>query len=148
MVKKIISTLLFGTLTIATLGCGIEANASNASNVTEDSSAVENTSEYSVNEKLDDSGIMTGAWSISDSATMTDDVQKIFDKAVDGITGATYEPIAYLGSQVVAGTNYCFLCKATVAHPTATPHYTLMHIYEDFDGNVEIADIQDIELGY
>ncbi|MCR5770235.1 MAG: hypothetical protein K6G87_03245 [Butyrivibrio sp.] len=145
MLKKIIITLLFGTLTIAAIGCGIK---SNASDVTEDSSTVEITSEYSVNEELDDLGIMTGAWSVSDSATMTDEIQEIFDKAVDGINGATYEPIAFLGSQVVAGTNYCFLCKATVVHPTATPYYTLMYIYEDLDGNVEIADMQDIELGY
>ena len=73
-------------------------------------------------------------------------VLKIFNKAIEGLTGVGYEPVAYLGSQVVAGTNHCFLCKSTVIYPGATNRYTLVYIYEKLDGTEEILNIADIEL--
>ena len=43
-------------------------------------------------------------------AALPNDVAKAFSKAVEGFTGSTLEPVAYLGSQVVAGMNYMILC--------------------------------------
>lgn len=36
------------------------------------------------------------------------------NEAVNRLTGVDYEPVAYLGSQVVSGLNHCYLAKATV----------------------------------
>jgi hypothetical protein len=44
-----------------------------------------------------------------------------FDKAAACLAGASYEPVAVLGKQVVAGMNYCLLCKVTATVPDAKP---------------------------
>lgn len=38
--------------------------------------------------------------------------QAIFDKAIEGLTGAQYKPTE-VATQVVAGTNFCFHCEVT-----------------------------------
>ena len=58
-----------------------------------------------------------------------------------------YEPVALLATQVVSGTNYCFLCRGTVTYPDAQPGYYYVYVYEDLSGNAEILDIQEIEFG-
>lgn len=88
-----------------------------------------------------------GGWSVAEDNAITDENKAVFDKALEGLLGVDYEPIAYLGSQVVAGTNHCFLCKATVVAPDAEPTLVLIYIYEDLEGNAEIMHIVDMDLG-
>ena len=66
---------------------------------------------------------------------------------MEGLIGVNYEPIAYMGSQVVAGLNHCFLCKATVVYPGAQPSYKMVYIYEALDGHAEVLEIADVALG-
>ncbi len=87
-----------------------------------------------------------GGWSVPQDTKITEEELKIFNKAIEGLTGVGYEPVAYLGSQVVAGTNHCFLCKSTVVYPGATNRYTLVYIYEKFDGTEEILKFEDVTL--
>ena len=87
-----------------------------------------------------------GGWSVPQDTQITEEELKIFNKAIEGLTGVGYEPVAYLGSQVVAGTNHCFLCKSTVIYPGATNRYTLVYIYEKFDGTEEILKFEDVTL--
>ena len=63
------------------------------------------------------------------------------------LIGAKYRPIAYLGSQVVAGTNHCFLAQATLVYPGAEPTYVLIYLYENLQGEVEIMNIADFDFG-
>lgn len=86
----------------------------------------------------------TGGWSAAEDTALTDDQRSLFERALEGLLGVNYEPIAYLGSQVVAGLNHCFLCKATVVYPGAQPTYKLVYIYEDLNGNTEVTDIVDL----
>lgn len=74
-------------------------------------------------------------------------IQNAYDRAMEGMVGAAYEPIAYLGSQVVAGTNYLVLCRSTVASSDAEPAFTLVTVYEDLDGSAELLDIDDLVIG-
>lgn len=87
-----------------------------------------------------------GGWSVPQDTKITEEELKIFNKAIEGLTGVGYEPVAYLGSQVVAGTNHCFLCKSTVIYPGATNCYTLVYIYEKLDGTEEILKFEDVTL--
>lgn len=87
-----------------------------------------------------------GGWYVPQDTKITEEELKIFNKAIEGLTGVGYEPVAYLGSQVVAGTNHCFLCKSTVIYPGATNRYTLVYIYEKFDGTEEILKFEDVTL--
>lgn len=63
-----------------------------------------------------------------------------FEKAMDGFVGYTYEPLALLGSQLVAGMNYRILCRCMAAAPDALPTYEIVTIYEDLEGGAEITD--------
>ena len=65
---------------------------------------------------------MTGGWENvpHETAELPADAQAAFDKAVEGLVGAEYVPVALLSTQVVAGTNYCILCQITPVAPNAT----------------------------
>lgn len=93
-----------------------------------------------------DPDFLVGAWEswTGDPLEIPDDVKAAFDKAMEGLVGCTYEPIAILGSQVVSGMNYCLLCKTTIVTPDAPVSYTLVYIYEALDGTAEILSIQDV----
>ena len=60
---------------------------------------------------------MTGGWTTSADPKVTDELRALFEAGTDTLTGISYVPIAYLGSQVVAGTNHAFLCQAVSAYP-------------------------------
>ena len=89
---------------------------------------------------------LLGGWNTTEPCEITEDVQAVFDKATEKLLGAAYEPIAYLGRQVVAGTNHCILCRTTAVYPGALPYYTLVYIYEDLEGNAEITQICDLNI--
>ncbi len=91
--------------------------------------------------KKDDGGEtpIDGGWSSADATEITDEVRALFDKLE--IDGATYTPIAYLGSQVVAGTNHRVLCAVTPAVPDAKSTYAVVTLYEDLEGNVELTEV-------
>lgn len=74
------------------------------------------------------------------------EVKAAFDKAMTGLTGVDYVPVAYLGSQVVSGFNHLILCESTVVVPGAKPALSLVTIYADPAGNAEIKDIKPLEL--
>ena len=92
---------------------------------------------------------MTGAWEMNteDPAVLPQEVQDAFEKATAELIGCAYEPVALLASQVVAGTNYCLLCRCTVATPDAPVSYVLMYVYSALDGTAEILSIQDVVIG-
>ena len=92
---------------------------------------------------------VTGGWAYSMDADITPEIEDIMSKATTTLTGATYEPVAYIGSQVVAGTNYAILCTSSpsVAELDGETTYVLVYVYEDLDGNCEITDTVDITLG-
>ena len=90
---------------------------------------------------------LAGGWTPSEDPTVTEERQALFDKGTEALTGVGYTPIAYLGSQVVAGTNHAFLCQAVVVYPGAEPHYAMVYLYEDLQGNVSILSIAEVDVG-
>ena len=66
--------------------------------------------------------------------------------ALDGLEGCVYKPIALLGTQIVAGTNYCFLCETTVVVPDAQPGYALVYVFDGLEGEHELLRVQEIEF--
>ena len=87
-----------------------------------------------------------GGW-ISNTENPTEIPQEVldaFNKAIEGLVGCTYEPIALLASQVVAGMNYCLLCRLTVVYPDAQPTYALVYVYQNIEGACELARVEDI----
>lgn len=93
--------------------------------------------------------INVGGWMINSEygdVEIPTEAKSAFDKAIDGLDGVAYTPVAYLGSQVVAGTNYAFLCytKPIVLNPT--PSLKVVVIYKDLNGNASINDFYDIDV--
>ena len=89
---------------------------------------------------------IAGGWMATESPAVTQEVQEVFDKAMEGFVGVDYQPIACLGYQIVAGKNHCLLCKAQVVYPNARPYYALMYIYEDLEGNATITNITRLDI--
>ena len=90
---------------------------------------------------------MPGGWQVTTDETVTEETRTLLNKAFDGIDGEAIKPIAVLGTQVVAGTNTCILCRITPAVTDAVPYYVLIYIYEDLQGNVQLLQIQELDLG-
>lgn len=86
-----------------------------------------------------------GAWIDVEDKTITDELREIFNKALQGLTGATYEPQELVAKQVVAGTNYKFLANGSKTTKPITKGTYYITIYEDLDGNVELKDIEVIK---
>ena len=84
---------------------------------------------------------LEGSWVQSGSPVITKQVQHIFECAMDGLVGVDYQPIALLGSQVVAGTNYAVVCEATVISPDAASCYAIVYVNEALDGTAALLDI-------
>ena len=92
-------------------------------------------------------GMLAGGWAATEDTALTEEAQAAFDKALEGLVGVDYEPAGLLATQVVAGTNYCFLCRTTQVVPDAVSSYALVYVYEDLEGNAEILGIRDIVFG-
>ncbi len=90
---------------------------------------------------------LMGGWTAAEDAAITEDVRALFDKAMEGLVGVNYVPVAYLGSQVVAGTNHAILCQTTVVYPGAQPAWKVVFLYENLEGGVEIMNIADFDFG-
>jgi len=87
-----------------------------------------------------------GGWVVSKDYNVTEDLNKLFKKAMSKIVGADYTPVAYLGSQVVSGTNHCFLCQEKIVYPGAAPRYAFVYIHEDANKDAGLCNINDIVL--
>lgn len=103
--------------------------------------------EYGTAEPIPAEETMMGGWSYAESFEITDEIRAKLEKAVDGLVGAEYEPIANLGTQVVAGLNRCLLCKITPVVPNAVAHYALVYVYEDLQGGAELSGTIDLDVG-
>ena len=88
-----------------------------------------------------------GSWALNDSAELSADAQKAFDKAMEGLVGVNYSPAALLGTQLVSGMNYCVLCESTVVYPDAQPYWALVYIYADLQGNAKVTNIVPLDPG-
>lgn len=77
---------------------------------------------------------------------LTEEEQDIFDKAETTLAGGAYTPVAVLGTQVVAGTNYAYLCLGAPDEPEDLAKWYIVTLYKDLSGNVTTLSIRDIDL--
>ena len=92
---------------------------------------------------------LPGGWSVNYGDTSPEanpDAQAAFEKALDGLTGASYEPVAYLADQVVAGNNYIIFCRVTPVVPNPAPAFALVEIYADLNHNASVTDMTEIDF--
>ena len=133
-------TVILGMLCAASImGCGAKANntESQATTASQESTLTKEAEEIS---ETNESAPITGGWAINNDFDGTDDANAMsaFEKATEDLDGYRYDVAAVLGSQIVAGTNYLYLCRAEMVVPDAKPEYVILKVYEDLEGNAEI----------
>lgn len=77
---------------------------------------------------------------------LSDEEKEVFEKAVDGLLGVKYTPVATIATQVVAGINYAFLATGTATTETPITHLYIVKVYADLQGNAEITNICGVDL--
>ena len=87
-----------------------------------------------------------GAWCVAEDMAVTEERSALLNQALEELLGVTYEPVSYLGSQVVAGVRHCYLCRATVVYPDAQSSWKLVYVHEPLEGVAEITRIADLDL--
>lgn len=87
-----------------------------------------------------------GAWQTAADIALTPERLAPLEEALADLDGVVYEPVAYLGSQVVAGMNHAYLCRATVVYPDAQPAWKLVYVYEPLEGPAAIIRIAGLDL--
>ncbi|GMO03090.1 MAG: hypothetical protein KIC55_06005 [Lachnoanaerobaculum sp.] len=134
-------TVTLGILCVASImGCGAKANntESQATTASQESTLTKEAEEIS---ETNESTPITGGWAINNDFDGIDDANAMsaFEKATEDLDGYRYDVAAVLGSQIVAGTNYLYLCRAEMVVPDAKPEYVILKVYEDLEGNAEIT---------
>lgn len=109
---------------------------------TESTSGTENVAGTKTKDKLISND---GGWQVAKNNKITKARKKIFTKATKKLTGVKYTPIAYLKSQIVAGKNHCYFCKAEAVTPNASAYFAAVYIYEDLKGNAKVTKIKKIK---
>ena len=84
-----------------------------------------------------------GGWNIDDvkGCNLPQKVQSAFTAVMSDIVGADYEPIAYLGSQAVNGTNYKILAIKTPVVPDGEKSFVKLIINEGKDKTARLVSI-------
>ena len=90
-----------------------------------------------------------GGWTCTDIgkvAGISAEGEAAISKALEGFTGVNLKPVVLLGTQLVSGTNYMFLCRGnTVTENPVTSLYVTV-VYEDLEGNCTITDNKVFDL--
>lgn len=93
--------------------------------------------------------VADGEWTVKTSvSSMMNDKQarQTLKKALKEYTGYKLKPLALLGTQAVAGTNYCILCYGSTV--TQKPKHSLckVYVYDDLSGKAKITRVDEIKL--
>ena len=91
---------------------------------------------------------LLGGWDISEmkACNLPQKAQTAFTGATLGLVGASYEPVLYVGKQLVNGTNYCFIALQTLV--TAQPKKRLVKliIHESLQAEYTLQSVSIIGL--
>ena len=89
-----------------------------------------------------------GGWNLDEvkGTALPQKVQTDFTAVTGELVGAEYEPIAYLGSQQVNGTNYRILALQRVVSLNSEKKFVKMIINEELDGSVRLVSVSGVAL--
>lgn len=98
-------------------------------------------------EKKDGDLVECGGWGpVVDqpAVELEKEVKEALEKAAEELDGMKVEPLALLGSQVVAGTNYKILCRMIPVTDEPITEIHVIEVYADLDGGATISGMYDI----
>jgi len=84
-----------------------------------------------------------GSWIINKKSGtyVTKAQKKLFNQAVKGYTGMSFEPVFVMATQVVAGTNYAYFCKASTVTQNPKTSWKVVIINKNLKGKVTLKKI-------
>lgn len=138
--RKLFTVTLGILCAVSIMGCSGRKNHTDAKETAETQTIIES-HESAETKEAEETAPVVGAWAINSKFEPSENINAMlaFDKATEGLVGYTYNVMAVLGSQIVAGTNYSYLCRAEMAVPDAKPEYVIVNVYENLEGNAEIT---------
>ena len=91
---------------------------------------------------------MLGAWDISElkGCNLPQRAESAFTSVTMDLVGADYEPVLYVGKQLVNGTNYCILALQTLVIANPKKRLVKMVIHEALDGTCKLLSVSPINL--
>lgn len=92
--------------------------------------------------------VLAGGWYAPNEVTslpLPNEAKSALDKALSGFVGSNIKPMALLGTQVVAGTNYAILCRVTPVTPDAISSVQVVTVYADLQGNASFINFSPID---
>ncbi len=136
-IKMLVAGMSAAVLAIVLIACGGQKQGTGA----------DVAPETSVETEADPSATV-GGWTLPSaiSSTLTAEERAIFDKAVEGITGVGYDPVAVIATQVVSGTNRAYLCRGTLVTPGGGQCWYIVTVYENLQGDAEIREIKEFDF--
>lgn len=87
---------------------------------------------------------LAGGWTVSAdpiTSRLTEDEQAVFDQVV-AMTGMDYEPAAVLATQVVAGTNYAYLCR----EKEGDQEWIVVTVFSGLNGETQVLNAHTLAL--
>ena len=94
--------------------------------------------------------MLLGGWDLSELKTsnLPQKVQSAFTLVTGELTGADYQPVLYVGKQVVNGTNYCVLAIQRIIAPNTELRLVkmIMIINVDSAGKASLVSVSGIAL--
>lgn len=136
--KKLLALLLCAALLTALAACGQSKEPAPEEESAETTEAAETAETDAVPEE---NAPLLGGWEAAESPVVPDDVKALLEQAAESRTEATYIPVAYLASQVVAGRNHAILCRMLPNGADAVETYAIVYLYADLSGNGEITGV-------
>ncbi len=89
-----------------------------------------------------------GGWNLEEvkGVALPQKVQSAFTAVTGELVGADYEPIAFLGSQVVNGTNYRIIAIQRLVVPNGEKRIVKMILHEAIDGTASLVSVSGLAL--
>lgn len=79
---------------------------------------------------------MAGGWTLApmEGCKLPEQAATGFAQATNGMVGAKYTPVLYVGTQVVHGVNHMIICKQTLSAKGAPEYLVKMVLNQNCDG--------------
>ena len=106
-----------------------------------------NIADYNVEEVEEEKEPLMGGWevpNVQSSAPIPGNVASAFEQAASQ-AGEELQPMAYLGKQIVSGSNYALLCYSKSEGKDAGSAIKVVIVYEDLEGKAMINNIHSVD---
>ena len=153
--KKLALILSAGILAVLLVACGTQKKdeATEPTNADGTTNAevitilpTKEDTEADTDMETEEEEVLLGGWQVAESDLITEIRGVRFDQATADLEaeGVDCHPIMYIGSQIVNGTNYCYIADITDVFANKN-YFALVFIHEDLDGNVQLVNIHELE---